>query len=72
MVSQVTQFGEAGYPLGGYPHDGEKENLLDAFLLGCKALEASEDRIPVSVSLLQSECPQTETSSNNLRIYNER
>ena len=72
MVSQVTQFGEAGYPLGGYPHDGDKENLLDAFLLSCKALEASEDRIPVSVSLLQSECPVSETASNNLRISYQR
>ena len=72
VVSQVSEFGEAGYPLGEYPHEGDKENLLDAFLLSCKALEAREDRIPVSVSLLQSECPLSETASNNLRIYNER
>ena len=72
MVSQVSEVGEAGYPFGDYPHEGEKENLLDAFLFSCKALEASEDRIPVSVSLLQSECPKTETASNNLRIYYQR
>ena len=63
VVSQVSWVGEAGYPMGGYPHVGDKENLLDAFLLSCKALEAREDRIPISVSLLQSECPKTHTAS---------
>ena len=72
VVSQVSWVEEAGYPMGGYPHVGDKENLLDAFLLSCKALEAREDRIPVSVSLLQSECPKTQTASNNLRINYER
>ena len=68
VVSQVSEFGAAGFPLGGYPHDGDKENLLDAFLLSCRALESKQDRIPVSVSLVQSKCPKTETASNNLRI----
>ena len=72
VVSQVSEVGEAGYPLGGYPHVGDKENLLDAFLFSCRALEAREDRIPVSVSLLQSECPETETATNNLRIHYQR
>ena len=40
VVRQVSEFGEAGYPLGGYHHEGDKENLLDAFLLSWKALEA--------------------------------
>ena len=72
MVSQVSQVIDAGYPFRGYPHDGDKENLLDAFLLSCHALEAREDRIPVSVSLLQSECPEIEAASNNLRIHYKR
>ena len=72
MVSQVSEVGEAGYPFGDYPHEEDKENLLDAFLFSCKALGSREDRIPVSVSILQSECPKTETASNNLRINYQR
>ena len=39
-------------------------------MLSCTALEAMEGRLPVSVSLVQTECQQGATPSNNLRIIN--
>ena len=41
-------------------------------MLSCPALEAREDRVPVSVSLVQTECQQGVKPSNNLRILNRR
>ena len=41
-------------------------------MLSCPALEAREDRVPVSVSLVQAECQQGVKPSNNLRILNRR
>ena len=60
-----------GYPFGGWASEGA-ENLLNAFMLSCPALEAREDRVPVSVSLVQTVCQQGVKPSNNLRIYNRR
>ena len=41
-------------------------------MLSCHALEAREDRVPVSVSLVQTTCQQGVKSTNNLRIFNRR
>ena len=38
--------------------------------MSCHALETKEDRIPVSVSLVQAECQKGVKPSNNLRIFN--
>ena len=64
----MIEIASVGFPMGGYPHEGEKANLLDAYLLSCK-FEFQEDRIPISVSLLGSKCPKDERASNNLRIH---
>ena len=37
-------------------------------MLSCPALEAVEDRVPVSVSLVQTQCQKGVKPSNNLRI----
>ena len=58
-----------GYPTGGWAGKGA-ENLLNFYMLSCHALEAKEDRIPVSVSLVQTECQKGVKPSNNLRIFN--
>ena len=39
-------------------------------MMSCSALEAKEDRLPVSVSLVQAECQKGVKPSNNLRILN--
>ena len=39
-------------------------------MLSCPALEAREDRLPVSVSLVQTVCQQGVKPTNNLRIFN--
>ena len=41
-------------------------------MLSCPALEAEEDRVPVSASLVQTVCQQGVKPSNNLRIFNRR
>ena len=41
-------------------------------MLSCPALEAREDRVPVSVSLVQAKCQQGVKPSNNLRILDRR
>ena len=41
-------------------------------MLSCPALEAREDRVPVSVSLVQTTCQQGVKPTNNLRIFNRR
>ena len=62
---------QIGYPFEGWA--GEvAETILNAFMLSCPALEAREDRTPVSVSLVQTECQQGVKPSNNLRILNRR
>ena len=43
---------------------------MNFYMLSCQALEAKEDRIPVSVSLVQTECQKGVKPSNNLRIFN--
>ena len=43
---------------------------MNFYMLSCQALEAKEDRIPVSVSLVQAECQKGVKPSNNLRIFN--
>ena len=58
-----------GYPFGGWAGEG-RENLLNAYMLSCPALEAREDRLPVSVSLVQTVCQQGVKPTNNLRIFN--
>ena len=58
-----------GYPFDGWAGEGA-ENLLNAYMLSCPALEAREDRHPVSVSLVQTLCQQGVKPSNNLRIFN--
>ena len=39
-------------------------------MLSCPALKAREDRLPVSVSLVQTVCQQGVKPTNNLRIFN--
>ena len=41
-------------------------------MLSCPALEADEDRVPVSVSLVQTQCQQGVKPKNNLRILDRR
>ena len=41
-------------------------------MLSCHALEARGDRVPVSVSLVQTACQQGVNPTNNLRIFNRR
>ena len=62
---------QIGYPFEGWAGEGA-ETILNAFMLSCPALEAREDRAPVSVSLVQTECQQGVKPSNNLRILNRR
>ena len=62
-------FIKLAYPFDGWAGEGT-ENLLNAYMLSCTALEAMEGRLPVSVSLVQTECQQGATPSNNLRIIN--
>ena len=62
---------QIGYPFEGWAGEGA-ETILNAFMLSCLALEAREDRAPVSVSLVQTECQQGVKPSNNLRILNRR
>ena len=69
-VSQVNGFGKVDARLGGYPNP--EKRLLDSYLLSCDVPEAARHRIPVSVSLLTSECPGDEAASNNLKIFSNK
>ena len=69
-MSQVRGFGKVDSRLGGYPNP--EKRLLDAFLLSCEVPEAARHRVPVSVSLLTTECPEDEAASNNLRIFSKK
>ena len=60
---------QIGYPFGGWAGEGA-EKLLSAYMLSCPALEAEEDRVPVSVSLVQTQCQKGVKPKNNLRIFN--
>ena len=62
---------KVGYPFGGWAGE-DKPNLLNSFMLSCRALEAEQHRPPMSVSLMQVECSQGEAPSNNLRIFNKQ
>ena len=70
VVSQVNGFGKVDARLGGYPNP--EKRLLDSYLLSCDVPEAARHRIPVSVSLLTTECPGDEAASNNLRIFSKK
>ena len=65
---EVLFFIKLAYPFDGWAGEGA-ENLLNAYMLSCPALEAKEGRLPVSVSLVQAQCQQGKPS-NNLRIIN--
>ena len=68
-MSQVNGFGKVDARLGGYPNP--EKRLLDSYLLSCDVPEAARHRIPVSVSLLTTECPGDEAASNNLvKLWN--
>ena len=41
-------------------------------MLSCPTLEARENRVLVSVSLVQTECQEGVKPTNNLRIFNRR
>ena len=58
VVSPVTKF----QPFSGFG------NFLAPHLLGCKPPETVSHLVPVSVSLVEAECPRSKPS-NNLRIY---
>ena len=66
-MSQVDGFGKVDARLGGYP--SPQKRLLDSYLLSCDVPEAARHRLPVSVSLLTTECPVDEAASNNLKIF---
>ena len=70
-VSNIIHHPQIGYPFGGWAGEGA-ETLLSAYMLSCSALEAREDRVPVSVSLVQAKCQQGVKPSNNLRILDRR
>ena len=67
-----VNYPQVGYPFSGWADRESKgdEKLLNAFMMSCRALEAKEDRLPVSVSLVQAECQKGVKPSNNLRILN--
>ena len=58
VVSPVTKF----QPILGFG------NFLAPHLLGCHPPEWVRHLVPVSVSLVEAECPRTKPS-NNLRVY---
>ena len=60
---------KVGVPDGDWARE-ERDDLLQPYLLSCPILKGKEDRIPVSVSLVQSECQKDKKPSNNLRIFN--
>ena len=60
---KIIHHPQIGYPFGGWAGDGAKK-LLNAYMLSCPALEAREDRVPVSVSLVQTLCQQGVKPSN--------
>ena len=70
VVSQVNGFGKVDARLGSYPNP--EKRLLDSYLLSCNLPEAARHRLPVSVSLLTSECPGDEAASNNLKIFSKK
>ena len=70
-MSQSSFLLQIGYPFDGWAGEGQ-ETILNAYMLSCPALEAREDRTPVSVSLVHTECQQGVKPSNNLRILNRR
>ena len=69
--SNIIHHLQIGYNVGGWAGEGA-ENILNACMLSCPALEAREDRLPVSVSLVQAKCQQGVKPSNNLRILDRR
>ena len=60
---------KVGSPDGDWARE-ERDDLLSPYLLSCPVLKGKEDKIPVSVSLVQSECQKDKKPSNNLRIFN--
>ena len=68
-MDESSSLPQIGYPFDGWAGEGQ-ETILNAYMLSCPALEARQDRAPVSVSLVQTECQQGIKPSNNLRILN--
>ena len=56
------------YSRSYYPHEGDKARLVDPALLSCPLPASHSARVPESVTLMQTECPQSEMASNSLRI----
>ena len=52
-----------------YPLKDDKKNIHLPYLLACKLPKFHENRVPVSVSIIDSKCPKTYSPSNNLRIH---
>lgn len=48
----------------------KRDDLMSPYILSCPTLKEEEDRVPVSVSLVQAECQKGTKPSNNLRIFN--
>ena len=70
-MDESSSLPQIGYPFDGWAGEGQ-ETILNAYMLSCPALEARQDRAPVSVSLVQTECQEGIKPSNNLRILNRR
>ena len=69
VVRQVTEINWAGPSYAwSYPHDGKKKNILNPYVLGCKAPILENDYVPSSVSLVDVNCSENETPSNNVLI----
>ena len=71
-VTALEPLAAGSYRYYYYPHDGDKGRLMDPALLSCPLPPSHKDRLPESVSLLQTKCPQSEKASNNLRIWPNR
>ena len=64
IVSAVTNYQAVGNTHGGLGQD----NLLYPHILGCYPPDSVKHLVPVSVSLVETDCPRSKPS-NNLRVY---
>ena len=73
VIIQVTEFSWAGPSYEwSFPHDGKKKNILNPYVLGCKAPILENDSIPTSVSLMNVNCSDEAPSNNILINYVDR
>ena len=64
VVSPVTNFEE----VGSTEDDLGDEDFLYPHILGCYSTDSVKNLFPVSVSLVETECPKSKPS-NNLRVF---